>query len=187
MKRLDRFIQRLRIDQAIKWIPNGSRVLDVGCHNGALFERLGERIEAGIGLDPELGGPLEVGRARLIPGSFPDALEPLATDPFDVITLLAVLEHIPDGQKGAVAGDCHRLLRPGGRVVLTIPSAHVDKILVVLLALRLIDGMSLEEHHGFDPLSTPAIFAGQGFEPEAAQRFQFGLNHLFVFRRPADA
>src|SRR5262249_5180958 len=105
--------------------------------------------------------------------------------PFDAITMLAVMEHIPLDQQAPLAQGCFRYLRPGGRLILTVPSALVDPILNVLRALRLIHGMSLEEHYGFDASQTPAIFRAAGLELVTARKFQLGLNNLFVFEKPA--
>ncbi|HEY7819578.1 MAG TPA: hypothetical protein VIG29_15255, partial [Vicinamibacteria bacterium] len=49
--------------------------------------------------------------------------------------------------------------------------------------LRLIDGMALDEHHGFEPSDTPAIFSGFGLRLVRRRKFQLGLNNLFVFQR----
>jgi SAM-dependent methyltransferase len=110
--------------------------------------------------------------------------EPLAfTDAsFDTVIMLATFEHIRDREP--LCRECCRLLRPGGRVIVTVPSPWVDAILAMLCCLRLADGMSLEEHHGFDPQTTPELFLRAGFVLEHRHRFQLGLNHLFVFRKP---
>jgi SAM-dependent methyltransferase len=107
---------------------------------------------------------------------------PFADASFDVVVMLATLEHIPD--KAPLARECYRLLRPGGRAIVTVPSLWVDLAVALLCRLRLADGMSLEEHHGFEPRDTQPLFVGQGFALECWQRFQMGLNHLFVFRKP---
>lgn len=181
MKPLDRRLQNWRIDQAGRFVPAGSAVLDVGAADGVLFRRLGDRIGSGVGIDPdaETGA---VGNFRLVRGKFPEALEPGET--FDVVTALAFFEHVPDAERDAVAAACFRAVKPGGRCILTVPSAAVDKILEVLIGLRIIDGMHEEEHHGFDPALTPAIFGAAGFALHARRRFQLGLNNLFVFVRP---
>ena len=95
--------------------------------------------------------------------------------------MLATIEHMQ--QKAAIAREAKRLLCPGGRVVITVPSLMVDKILSVLLFLHLVDGMSLEEHHGFQPAELPSIFMQEGFKFTKLQRFQFGLNNLYIFER----
>jgi 2-polyprenyl-3-methyl-5-hydroxy-6-metoxy-1,4-benzoquinol methylase len=182
VKRLDRFLQRWRIDEAAPYVKRDARVLDVGCADGALFDRLGPLVGEGVGIDPDLRAPEQRGALRLVPGRFPDDLD--VTAPFDVITMLAVFEHVPGDQQAAWARACHRLLAPGGALVITTPSPLVDPILDVLLRLRIADGMSLEQHRGFDPREAPRIFLDVGFTLETWRRFQLGLNHLFVFRKP---
>ena len=59
----------------------------------------------------------------------------------------------------------------------------VDTILDVLAFLKLIDGMSLEQHYGFEPGDTPGIFEGL-LELRVDRSFQLGLNRLFVFEKP---
>ena len=68
-------------------------------------------------------------------------------------------------------------------MIITVPAKAVDHILAVLRWLRLIDGMSLEEHYGFEPADTARIFAAPGFKLLHRSKFQLGLNHLFVFER----
>ncbi|MDJ0849936.1 MAG: methyltransferase domain-containing protein [Myxococcota bacterium] len=180
MKALDRLLQRWRIAKAGRHIPAGSTVLDVGCHDGALFRQLGARLSGGLGIDAELGDPVEFGGFRLLPGHFPNDLG--ESDRFDVISMLAVLEHVPPEEQRALADACARHLRPGGLLVITTPAPAVDHILDFLAAIRVIDGMSLEQHYGFEPGDTPGIFAPAGFELVVDHKFQLGLNRLFVLR-----
>lgn len=181
MKPLDRILQRWRIARARPWIPSGSRVLDVGCGDGALFRDLAELRLRGMGLDPRWSGPPREGEIEWRRGRFDHSLA--IDEPFDVVTLLAVLEHIPETQQSDLARHCHRVLRDEGRVILTVPSPRVDDIERLLLRLRLIDGMAFEEHYGFQVSRVQPCFAAAGFHCVIRRRFQLGLNNLFVFEK----
>lgn len=181
MKQLDRFIQRWRIRQALRFVPADARVIDIGAHEGELFRALGGRLREGFGVEPLAKHEREEDNFLIAPGFFP-AVRPAGGD-WDAVTMLAVLEHIPTNEQPALATACHELLRRGGRVIITVPSKAVDHILAVLRFLRLIDGMSLEEHYGFEPADTEKIFAAPRFRLLHRSRFQGGLNHLFVFER----
>ena len=177
MRSLDRFLQYWRIRVASRWISAGSRILDVGCYRGELFRFLGDRIGPSVGLDPlapETSNP----RYRLIAQAFCEPL-PFPEASFDVVALLATLEHIED--KEPLARECRRLVRPNGRVIVTVPGRVVDGLLGVLVGLHLADGMSLEQHHGFEPQETVGLFLRHGFALEHRSRFQAGVNNLFVF------
>ncbi len=183
MTSVDRLLQNWRIRKAGPFIETGDRVLDLGSADGVLFDRLGRCGPGSVGIDPTLPQN-QVSRQgfRLIRGYFPQDL-PTDAGPFDVIVMLAVLEHIPAKLLPGLSSGCARLLKPGGRLVITVPSPAVDAILSVLTRLRLIHGMSLEEHHGYDIHETPTVFGPPGFRMSVHATFQLGLNHLFVFER----
>lgn len=181
MKPLDRYLQRWRMRQAMQFIPDQARVIDVGAHDGELFVALGDRLHEGFGIDPLRHETLARSNFTVVPGYFPASRPP--TGGWDAVTMLAVLEHVPVAEQPALASACHGLLKPGGRVIVTVPSRAVDPILAGLRLLRLIDGMSLEQHYGFRPADTPRVFTAPGFRLLHRSRFQAGLNHLFVFER----
>jgi 2-polyprenyl-3-methyl-5-hydroxy-6-metoxy-1,4-benzoquinol methylase len=181
MKPVDRLLQRWRIAQVRPYVPHGARVLDIGCADGALFEQLGNHIGEGVGIDPGIDQAVNKGYYSLIPGWFPDDL--LDPTPFDVITMLAVMEHLPMDYQPRLALDCARFLKPEGYLVITVPSLATDKILDLLKLLHIIDGMSLEEHHGFDPSEVPLVFSASELNLTKKKKFQLGFNNLFVFRK----
>jgi 2-polyprenyl-3-methyl-5-hydroxy-6-metoxy-1,4-benzoquinol methylase len=183
VKLLDRILQRWRITKVRPYLPPGTRVLDIGSADGALFQRLSGLSPDSLGIDPTLTGEIRVGRCRLLPGFFPADMPDVP--PFDAITMLAVLEHFPATAYAPLREGCVRFLRPGGRVLITVPAPAVDRILEILKALRLVDGMSLEEHHGYDVRQTAGIFCPPEFRLVCHRKFQLGLNHLFVFERAA--
>lgn len=180
MKALDRYLRDVRIAKAKRFVRPGDVVVDIGCADGAMFECWGDTIAHGYGVDPTLTERHEAPRYDLYPGRFPDALP---TVKCDVITMLAVLEHIPPAGQAALARCCHEMLTPGGRIVITVPSPRVDEILALLTRLRLVDGMSLEEHYGFQPANTLEIFPPPLFRLLRRASFQLGLNNLFAFER----
>lgn len=186
MKSTDRLLQRWRIAKVRKYIPPGAKILDIGSADGALFRQLGPRVGAGsMGVDPTLKESLTVNGFLLHPGFFPEAM-PATAGLFDIVTMLAVLEHFPESGYDSLRAGCGKYLRPGGKVLITVPSPQVDMILEWLTSLRLIDGMSLEEHHGYKVSHTPEIFSPPQFRLICRRRFQLGLNNLFVFERTGD-
>jgi 2-polyprenyl-3-methyl-5-hydroxy-6-metoxy-1,4-benzoquinol methylase len=181
MRFLDRFLRDRRIDRASAFIGPEDTVLDIGCSDGYMFERLKGRFKFGVGVDPAMDTPEETPSFALYRGSVPGSVPPNSS--FDVITMLAVLEHLAPPAQIELANACYELLRPGGRIVITVPAPLVDKILHVLQALRLVDGMSLHEHYGFEPDDTLRVFGEARLNLQLRRRFQLGLNNLFVFEK----
>ncbi len=180
---LDRFLQNWRVRKARPFIRVGQRVLDLGSADGVLFDRLGDCGPGSVGIDPILRATTKSRQGfKMIRGYFPQDL-PVGTGPFDAIVMLAVLEHFPAEQYELLADGCGKLLLPGGHLIVTVPSPVVDAILEILVKLRLVHGMSLEEHHGYDVNETPRIFSSPRFKLIEQSTFQLGLNNLFVFKR----
>lgn len=187
MTRLDRLLQQWRVSKAAKFIVPGMKVLDLGSCDGVLFASHGGCGPGSMGIDPVLPADLRTTSGfQLRRGYFPQDM-PAGAGLFDAVVMLAVLEHFPNDQHAVLADGIARYLRPGGLLVITVPSAIVDHILTLLTALRLVHGMSLEEHHGFDVNQTEQIFGPPRFRLLKWQRFQLGVNNLFVFERTAEA
>jgi 2-polyprenyl-3-methyl-5-hydroxy-6-metoxy-1,4-benzoquinol methylase len=181
MKWLDYRLQGERIRRVVPYVAKGSRVLDIACADGVLFRILDDRLRSGVGIDLD-PVPASTAKYLYVQGSFPAELPP--GEPFDLVCGLAVVEHIPERDLAAFAAACMRVLRSGGRLVLTIPSQRVDDLLRVLKAIRVLDAMRDDQHHGFKPTAAFAIFEAAGFTLERHARFELGLNNLFVFRKP---
>jgi len=181
MRWLDRLLQAERI-RRFRPYASGARVLDIGCADGALFRILDASLSGGVGIDMD-PVPADTAKYRYVRGAFPAALP--AGDQYDVVTALAVVEHIPEPDQPAFAAACLQVLREGGRLVMTVPSSRVDDLLRVLKAIRFVDGMADHQHYGFDPANVPATFRAAGFALERHSTFQLGLNNVFVFQKPA--
>lgn len=98
------------------------RLLDVGCGTGVLLGRLSD-THAGahlFGVDP-VPEMLAVARRRLPPSidvrqGWAEAL-PFGAEQFDVVVSSNMFHYLPD--PAAALGDMRRVLRPGGRLVVT--------------------------------------------------------------------
>ena len=118
---------RLPEDVFVKAFPNrDSAILDVGCgggHNAALLKRLGYRVQ---GVDavpamiaqanrryPDLKGRLDVGR---LPG-----LRKAVKERFDGVVCANVLQELPQAELLPAVGELADYLKPGGRLVLSVP------------------------------------------------------------------
>jgi SAM-dependent methyltransferase len=119
---------RFRKATALARVPAGAAVLDVGARDGGLKAYLppGVRYQ-GVEIAPEFGGPdiLTHDISRGLP--FDDAS-------FDFAFCIEVLEHLPN-PFGALS-EIHRVLKPGGVVVLSVPNPyHVKELLWNLLRI----------------------------------------------------
>lgn len=95
------------------------RILDVGCGAGNMAHHLAAYGQV-VGVDP-YPKPLEVARQRGLDvrqGSATDL--PFASQSFDLVALLDTVEHVAD--ETAVFAECRRVLRPGGKLLVTVPA-----------------------------------------------------------------
>lgn len=180
-KPLDRWLRDARIARALPYVVEGGEMLDVGCGDGEFLRRSAGRVRHGVGIEPSLAERTVGDGWEMLPGNFPrDA--PVGAR-YDTIAMLAVLEHIPPTEAVLLGDACAALLKPGGRVVITVPSPRVDDILHAAITLRLIAGIAVHEHFGFDPSQTVGLFPAPRYRLIKRARFQLGFNNLFVFEK----
>lgn len=111
---LDRVIARLGL-------PAGARLLEIGAGTGANLAMLGRHGEL-CAMESDDFARQHASAASgvaVLSGHLPDAV-PFADHSFDLVCLLDVLEHIDDDR--AALRRVRDLLRPGGRVLLTVPA-----------------------------------------------------------------
>jgi SAM-dependent methyltransferase len=167
-KRLDAFNARLarRADALAFESPRDGatrrrRVLDVGCGDGrflAQMASLGWQAE-GLETDP-VAADLARRRAdgAVIHGAPLEALD-LPAARFDLVTLLHVLEHVPEPPVSLAA--VKRVLRPGGALLLALPNAAS---LEAALFRRAWYHLDLPRHlWGFTPHGLVRLVESSGF------------------------
>lgn len=104
---------------------SGRRVLDVGCGTGDFVAFLNAQGLEADGIEPSIQA-VEVARMRglsvraeTIEGCV-DAVVAGATAPYDMVSMLCVLEHIPDPR--AMLTTVRRALAPGGVLCIKVPN-----------------------------------------------------------------
>jgi SAM-dependent methyltransferase len=146
-------------------------LLDIGCGGGWAFDDFSRFYDVyGLEPDQELAQALPRWRARIERRPFGPHYP--GTRQYDMILMLDVLEHLAD-DRGAVA-NLHHLLKPGGRVLLTVP------------ALPILWSVHDEVNHHFRRYTWKGlrrVLAEQGFEIEEL-RYVFGWSlGLMLARR----
>jgi len=96
------------------------RLLDIGCGAGNMIHHLSKYGQVkGLEIDPR---PVKKARARGYDVDQFDATQPMPFDEgtFDAVTALDVIEHNQDDI--AILQDSHRILKPGGHIIITVPA-----------------------------------------------------------------
>jgi ubiquinone/menaquinone biosynthesis C-methylase UbiE len=96
-------------------LPRGSRVLDLGCGNGAKIARLAGRFElVAVDLSEEQLrlARAEVPGATLVQGDFGEI--DFAAQSFDAVTAFYSIMHVPRDEQPGLFGRIARWLKPGG-------------------------------------------------------------------------
>jgi 2-polyprenyl-3-methyl-5-hydroxy-6-metoxy-1,4-benzoquinol methylase len=114
--------ERAEIDIRVFYLYSsyGKKMLDIGCGDGSLIQRLSKKgwDVQGIDFDEKAvahckSKGLNVQAGDLISQKFPAAS-------FDVITWNHVIEHVFNPKE--VIAECYRILKPGGRLVIATPN-----------------------------------------------------------------
>jgi SAM-dependent methyltransferase len=103
-----------------RFARRGGLALDVGCGSGRNFEILAPYAECVQGLDRSLTA-LGLAAAHGLPTVCADGQAlPVASASLDLVSALDVLEHLDEDQRALQ--EFHRVLRPGGLLLLTVPA-----------------------------------------------------------------
>jgi 2-polyprenyl-3-methyl-5-hydroxy-6-metoxy-1,4-benzoquinol methylase len=147
-----------RVEHLRRFVPEGGRLLDVGCSLGGFLHAAGGSFVAeGIEPDPATA---EQARAQGLTVTNQALREFGSSDQFDVVTLLHVIEHL-DSPREALS-TVRTALRPGGVVFIETPT--VENLWFALAPNRW--RQLIPDHYWFFSLRTLSrLLRDLGFEP----------------------
>ena len=186
---LEVLLTRLRTRKIMPYIKN-ARVLDFGC--GAHLRTLraiGGKASNRIGIDSWFKDrePITTDDGITVVGSFTDLRSVLAARnlKLDLIVSLACFEHLDSGDLNGVLKELASVSTEDALLVGTVPTPAGKPVLEFLsYRLGLIDRTQIEDHKVYYNQDTlRAAIKGSGWELSDYQKFQFGWNSFFVFRK----
>jgi cyclopropane fatty-acyl-phospholipid synthase-like methyltransferase len=141
----------------------GGGVLDVGCGTSTAF-----------------GNLVRNSGRQCFYRTMPDSWRPMKGHEvglWSAVTALAVVEHMPLDEIREFFAEAHRVLRPGGALIVTTPPPYVDWLLRGMARLNLVSREEIDEHQTYLTIgATRQLMRGAGFYVTHAGRFEWGLN-----------
>lgn len=183
---LETYLAKKRAAKANSLIPRGhrsGRLLDIGCGSFPFFLMNTEFSEK-YGLDQVVQEGVMVQFAEWgITLAHQDmehnAKLPFDDDHFEVVTMLAVFEHIEPSDLAKLLKEVRRVLKPGGVYVMTTPAWWTDWLLRLLSTVRLVSPHEIEEHkdaYSHEKISELLEDAGFHRDKISLGYFELGMN-----------
>ena len=175
---LESQLARMRARQANSLIPERlrqGRILDVGCGSTPYFlahtsfqEKFAiDQLEPSTASPDILWHTLNLNVEPRLP--FEDSF-------FAVVTMLAVAEHLNPMSLVTLFAEVHRILQPGGILIITTPAAWSGGLLNAMARLNLVSAEEIKEHVYLYTLPLLGWYFGKaGF---ALERLRFGYFEL---------
>ena len=180
---VDRILRLWREGEAMRMLGVDKRQtwVDVGCGRQAhLGWRIRRAVGKYVGVDMEVGDG-KMGNVELVRADVHKFAHRIG-QPADVVVGLAIIEHLdyPEKFLGAVS----KVLKSGGRIVLTTPAPWSDGILKLMVLVGLIDGKEITDHKTYFTLrGLKDLLERSGFEVERQKMFGFRMNGLTVAKK----
>jgi SAM-dependent methyltransferase len=157
-------------------------ILDAGCgRQAALGWDIREECEIYFGIDRDIPS-VRISNLKLITGEVEKAMSTIKDSSLDYVVSLALIEHLEE--PGMFLRDIHRVLKNGGRVLLTTPPPISEPILELLSFLKIINGDEIDEHKNYFTKKTlNELLSENGFEVLELKKFLLGFNLFAVGKK----
>lgn len=184
----DQLIFFLRYRSIKNYLHDCSRLVDLGCGYEARFLQWATRtfhIQKPIGIDLSISHTTHTATPISFKKADLNKDLPLREKSVDIVTSLAVLEHLECPEKNLT--EIYRILKPSsGMLLLTTPAPLAKPLLEALASLRVIDADEIRDHKNyFTGRELRTMLRKAGFEDAKIHTTTFlgGLNNLVVCYR----
>lgn len=182
---LENWLSKKRSDVANKIIRSNKnrRLLDIGCGSFPYF--LSQAVFAEkFGIDKTItkDKSIQIAGGKAILKHFDIEKEqtiPFDDHFFDVITMLAVIEHLNTHQCADILAETRRILKPNGLLFITTPAVWSHGLLKAMSLINLVSREEILEHKvAYSHKSLQRILCAADFTPQSIRYgyFEFGLN-----------
>lgn len=169
---LGKKLEATRINKVLPHIQG--ELLDLGCGLNQLKKAYG----SGIGVDVFAWDNVDL----VVDDT---ASLPFSDEQFDTISIIAALNHIPN--RVEVIKECYRILKPDGKIIITMIPPVISTIWHVLRKPWDVDqserGMKEGEVYGLNKKQIVSLFKDQGFYLSYDEGFMLNINRLYIFKK----
>jgi 2-polyprenyl-3-methyl-5-hydroxy-6-metoxy-1,4-benzoquinol methylase len=170
-------------------LPNRSdlEILELGCgFQATQLMALRSRLKQGVGVDFRVASELKAhSNFRFLEGTIEETLPRLATERFDAILVISVLEHLHDPL--SVLESARGMLKPSGVLLINVPTWRGKSFLEFsAFRLGLSPKLEMDDHKMYyDKRDLWPLLVRAGFKPSLIQlRYhKLGFNLFAVARR----
>ena len=184
---LEGLLASLRAKKANSFIKEKSRsgkILDFGCGTYPYF-LINTDFKEKYGIDPSINLNLSNNKnISLLKEKIEGKKIPFKDNYFDVITMLAVFEHIDPEKMNFILSEIRRVLKLNGILIITTPSPWSDKLLHLMGEIGLISSEEIHEHKTHYGMSKIVdILKESGFRESNIKSgyFELGFNMWFKY------
>lgn len=180
-------IQRAKIANKLIIQENkNGRVLDIGCGSYPIF-LMTAKFNEKFAIDKIQHFASRVSkRLKLVNRDIENISNnfPFEDNSMDVITMLAVIEHIEYSKLMDILSEAHRILKAGGICIITVPSPWSEFILKMMSYLHIVSRIELQDHKTMlKNCKILEILRKAKFKNTRSGYFELCMNRWFVAKK----